>query len=80
MIAPVVNVGVVGVRVPQGLVPVRMAVRLPRWIVRGVPVSVVFVVDVHMVVLAPNRPAAAIAYTTPRARIRRSSAILFTFD
>ncbi len=46
MIAPVVNVGVVGVRVPQGLVPVRMAVRLPRWIVWGVPVSVVFVVDV----------------------------------
>ena len=51
MIVPVVDVGVVSVRVPQGFVPVRMAVRLPRWIVRGVLMSVVFVVDVQVVVL-----------------------------
>ena len=51
MIVPVVDVGVVSVRVPQGFVPVRTAVRLPLWIFRGVLVSVVFVVDVQVFVL-----------------------------
>ena len=51
MIVPVVDVGVVSVRVPQGFVPVRVAVRLPRWIGRVVFVSVVHIVDVEVLVL-----------------------------
>ena len=51
MRVPVVDVGIVRVGVPHGLVPVGMAVRLPCRIARRVTVSVVLVVDVQVVVL-----------------------------
>ena len=51
MLVPVVNVRVVDVRVSHRLVFVLVAVRLSGWVVRGVFVLVVFVVDVAMFML-----------------------------
>ena len=51
MVVTVVDVGVVCVGVGHRLVPVRVAVRLPRRVVGGVLVPVVFVMDVQVVML-----------------------------
>lgn len=51
MPVPVMNVGVVGVRMNQWRVSVRVAVGFAEWIDRGVGVLVMFVVGVQMVVL-----------------------------
>jgi hypothetical protein len=51
MLVPVMEVGIVGVRVPQRRVPVRVAVRLAWRVGRQVLVLVMFVVDVEVVVL-----------------------------
>ncbi len=48
---PVVDVRVVRVRMRQAVMPVRMCMRLSRWIPRSVRMLVVFIVHVCMVVL-----------------------------
>ena len=51
MPVPVMNVGVMRVRMKQGLVPVRVAVRLASRVVRTVGVLVMFIVGVEVVML-----------------------------
>ena len=51
MFVPMMDVGIVGMRVSQCLMSVRVAVRLSRWVVGGVFVPMVFVVDVALVML-----------------------------
>ena len=51
MFVPVVNIRVMGMGVRQCLVFVRVAVRLSRWIVGGVFVLVMFIVDVAVFML-----------------------------
>ncbi len=50
MFVAMVEIGIVGVRVHERLMPVRMAVRLTRRIVGTMRVLVVHVVDVQMCV------------------------------
>jgi hypothetical protein len=51
MTMPVMNVRIMGMSVDHTLVPMRVRMRLSRWVPRRVLVSVVFIVDVRVSVL-----------------------------